>query len=239
MPTQSGGNRHRLAPRSPQIDLQAQDRAHRIGQKKPVTVLRPGGGTSFFFTTKPLGPRLASPNLQPKERPDPVTGCVRHRPPFVDMGGRGGVGGTQGTAGDRFVSEGSIEEKIYQRAVRKLFLDAQARAGPEWPGRSAPPPSLTHSLFLPLSFSPLFPLFSLTSPGPGTAAVIQQGRLQEQHKAAGREDLLAMVRWGAGRRGPNQRHGEWPRIQALASSHHLPLDTPTPGPPKAPGSRWC
>lgn len=48
---------------NPQMDLQAQDRAHRIGQKKPVNVYR-------------------------------------------------------------MITKGSVEEKIYQRAVKKLYLDA-------------------------------------------------------------------------------------------------------------------
>eukprot|EP00906_Rhabdomonas_costata_P016132 RCo023151 len=48
---------------NPQVDLQAQDRAHRIGQKKPVTVFR-------------------------------------------------------------FITDGTVEEKIYQRALKKLYLDA-------------------------------------------------------------------------------------------------------------------
>ena len=76
---------------NPQVDLQAMDRAHRIGQKKPVQVFR-------------------------------------------------------------FVTEGSVEEKIIERADRKLFLDA---------------------------------------------AVIQQGRLAEQHKSVDKKDLMHMVRFGA------------------------------------------
>ena len=76
---------------NPQVDLQAMDRAHRIGQTKPVTVFR-------------------------------------------------------------FVTEGTVEEKIIERADRKLFLDA---------------------------------------------AVIQQGRLAEQNAALGKNDLMAMVRFGA------------------------------------------
>lgn len=76
---------------NPQVDLQAMDRAHRIGQKKPVQVFR-------------------------------------------------------------FVTEGSVEEKIIERADRKLFLDA---------------------------------------------AVIQQGRLAEQHKTADKKELMHMVRFGA------------------------------------------
>eukprot|EP01012_Entosiphon_sulcatum_P029158 TRINITY_DN3546_c0_g1_i1.p1 TRINITY_DN3546_c0_g1~~TRINITY_DN3546_c0_g1_i1.p1 ORF type:complete len:1055 (+),score=207.89 TRINITY_DN3546_c0_g1_i1:41-3166(+) len=76
---------------NPQADLQAQDRCHRIGQKKPVTVLR-------------------------------------------------------------LITDGTVEEKVYQRALKKLYLDA---------------------------------------------AVIQQGRLQEKMKAASKEELLSMVRFGA------------------------------------------
>lgn len=76
---------------NPQVDLQAMDRAHRIGQKKPVQVFR-------------------------------------------------------------FITEGSIEEKIIERADRKLFLDA---------------------------------------------AVIQQGRLAEQHTTVGKDDLMKMVKFGA------------------------------------------
>ena len=48
---------------NPQMDLQAQDRAHRIGQKKPVTVFR-------------------------------------------------------------FIADGTVEERVYQRALKKLYLDA-------------------------------------------------------------------------------------------------------------------
>mmetsp|Transcript_20123 Transcript_20123/g.59983 ORF Transcript_20123/g.59983 Transcript_20123/m.59983 type:complete len:858 (-) Transcript_20123:45-2618(-) len=76
---------------NPQVDLQAMDRAHRIGQTKPVTVFR-------------------------------------------------------------FVTEGTVEEKIVERADRKLFLDA---------------------------------------------AVIQQGRLAEQNTSVNKQDLMAMVRFGA------------------------------------------
>jgi len=76
---------------NPQVDLQAMDRAHRIGQKKPVQVFR-------------------------------------------------------------FISEGTVEEKIIERADRKLFLDA---------------------------------------------AVIQQGRLAEQHSALEKDELMKMVRFGA------------------------------------------
>ena len=77
---------------NPQVDLQAMDRAHRIGQKKPVQVFR-------------------------------------------------------------FITEGTIEEKIIERADRKLFLDA---------------------------------------------AVIQQGRLAEQHSSTiDRGDLMKLVRFGA------------------------------------------
>lgn len=76
---------------NPQVDLQAMDRAHRIGQTKPVQVFR-------------------------------------------------------------FVTEGSVEEKIIERADRKLFLDA---------------------------------------------AVIQQGRLAEQHKTVDKKDLMHLVRFGA------------------------------------------
>jgi SWI/SNF-related matrix-associated actin-dependent regulator of chromatin subfamily A member 5 len=52
----------------------------------------------------------------------------------------------------RFISEGSVEEKIIERAERKLFLDA---------------------------------------------AVIQQGRLAEQHSALDKDELIKMVRFGA------------------------------------------
>lgn len=76
---------------NPQVDLQAMDRAHRIGQKKRVQVFR-------------------------------------------------------------FVAEGTVEEKIIERADRKLFLDA---------------------------------------------AVIQQGRLAEQHNSLEKNDLMKMVRFGA------------------------------------------
>jgi SWI/SNF-related matrix-associated actin-dependent regulator of chromatin subfamily A member 5 len=76
---------------NPQVDLQAQDRAHRIGQTKPVTVYR-------------------------------------------------------------FITEGTIEEKIVERAEMKLHLDA---------------------------------------------VVIQQGRLIEQSKALGKDEMLAMIKFGA------------------------------------------
>jgi len=76
---------------NPQVDLQAQDRAHRIGQTKPVTVLR-------------------------------------------------------------FIADGTVDERIYQRALKKLYLDA---------------------------------------------AVIQQGRLQNQNAAASKDELLSMIRFGA------------------------------------------
>jgi SWI/SNF-related matrix-associated actin-dependent regulator of chromatin subfamily A member 5 len=52
----------------------------------------------------------------------------------------------------RFVSEGTVEEKIIERADRKLFLDA---------------------------------------------AVIQQGRLAEQHSSLEKDELMKMVRFGA------------------------------------------
>lgn len=52
----------------------------------------------------------------------------------------------------RFISEGSVEEKIIERADRKLFLDA---------------------------------------------AVIQQGRLAEQHSSLEKEELMRMVKFGA------------------------------------------
>merc|ERR1712054_491939 len=76
---------------NPQVDLQAQDRAHRIGQKKEVHVYR-------------------------------------------------------------FITDGTIEEKIVERAEAKLHLDA---------------------------------------------LVIQQGRLIEQHKSMRKEELLAMITFGA------------------------------------------
>lgn len=76
---------------NPQVDLQAMDRAHRIGQTKPVQVFR-------------------------------------------------------------LVTEGTVEEKIIERADRKLFLDA---------------------------------------------AVIQQGRLAEQHSSLEKGELMKMVRFGA------------------------------------------
>ena len=52
----------------------------------------------------------------------------------------------------RFITEGTVEEKIIERADRKLFLDA---------------------------------------------AVIQQGRLAEQHKSLEKDELMKMVRFGA------------------------------------------
>ncbi|KAL7436596.1 hypothetical protein ACHAXM_005269 [Skeletonema potamos] len=76
---------------NPQVDLQAMDRAHRLGQTKPVQVFR-------------------------------------------------------------FISEGTVEEKIIERADRKLFLDA---------------------------------------------AVIQQGRLAEQHSKLSKNELMQMVKFGA------------------------------------------
>jgi SWI/SNF-related matrix-associated actin-dependent regulator of chromatin subfamily A member 5 len=76
---------------NPQADLQAQDRAHRIGQKKQVRIFR-------------------------------------------------------------FVTEDSVEEKIMERAERKLYTDA---------------------------------------------VVIQQGRLMEQNRKLSKEELDAMVRFGA------------------------------------------
>mmetsp|Transcript_40665 Transcript_40665/g.129745 ORF Transcript_40665/g.129745 Transcript_40665/m.129745 type:complete len:932 (+) Transcript_40665:74-2869(+) len=76
---------------NPQVDLQAMDRAHRIGQKKEVHVYR-------------------------------------------------------------FCTEASVEEKVIEKAYKKLALDA---------------------------------------------LVIQQGRLQENTKTVNKEDLLAMVRYGA------------------------------------------
>lgn len=76
---------------NPQVDLQAMDRAHRIGQTKPVQVFR-------------------------------------------------------------FITEGTVEEKIIERADRKLFLDA---------------------------------------------AVIQQGRLAEQHSSLEKNELMKMITFGA------------------------------------------
>mmetsp|Transcript_59811 Transcript_59811/g.146980 ORF Transcript_59811/g.146980 Transcript_59811/m.146980 type:complete len:856 (-) Transcript_59811:235-2802(-) len=76
---------------NPQVDIQAMDRAHRIGQTKPVVVYR-------------------------------------------------------------FVTESSIEEKVLERAFKKLFLDAM---------------------------------------------VVQQGRLVDKHKAASKDELLEMIRFGA------------------------------------------
>ena len=76
---------------NPQVDIQAMDRAHRIGQTKPVIVYR-------------------------------------------------------------FVTEQSIEEKVLERAFKKLFLDAM---------------------------------------------VVQQGRLVDKHKAASKDELLEMIRFGA------------------------------------------
>lgn len=76
---------------NPQMDLQAMDRAHRIGQTKEVTVFR-------------------------------------------------------------FMIEGSVEEKIIERAQRKLYLDA---------------------------------------------AVIQQGRLSEVASSLSKDEMLAMIRFGA------------------------------------------
>uniref|UniRef100_A0A7S0M6D0 Uncharacterized protein n=1 Tax=Cryptomonas curvata TaxID=233186 RepID=A0A7S0M6D0_9CRYP len=76
---------------NPQVDIQAMDRAHRIGQTKPVIVYR-------------------------------------------------------------FVTENSIEEKVLERAFKKLFLDAM---------------------------------------------VVQQGRLVDKHKAASKDELLEMIRFGA------------------------------------------
>jgi len=76
---------------NPQMDLQAQDRAHRIGQTKPVTVYR-------------------------------------------------------------LVTENTIEEKVIERAERKLYLDAR---------------------------------------------VIQQGRLVDKAKGVDKDELLAMIRFGA------------------------------------------
>jgi len=76
---------------NPQMDLQAQDRAHRIGQKKEVIVFR-------------------------------------------------------------FITEGTVEEKIVERAEKKLYLDA---------------------------------------------VVVQQGRLQNQTKKLGKDELMTMVKFGA------------------------------------------
>ncbi|RQM27730.1 hypothetical protein B5M09_001313 [Aphanomyces astaci] len=76
---------------NPQVDLQAMDRAHRIGQTKPVRVFR-------------------------------------------------------------FITDGTVEEKIVERAERKLYLDA---------------------------------------------AIIQQGRLAQQNRKLGKDELMTMVRFGA------------------------------------------
>jgi SWI/SNF-related matrix-associated actin-dependent regulator of chromatin subfamily A member 5 len=76
---------------NPQVDIQAMDRAHRIGQTKPVQVFR-------------------------------------------------------------FITDQSIEEKVVERAFKKLFLDAM---------------------------------------------VVQQGRLSDKHKAASKDELLEMIRFGA------------------------------------------
>mmetsp|Transcript_19667 Transcript_19667/g.40054 ORF Transcript_19667/g.40054 Transcript_19667/m.40054 type:complete len:1001 (-) Transcript_19667:199-3201(-) len=76
---------------NPQVDIQAMDRAHRIGQTKEVMVYR-------------------------------------------------------------FITENSVEEKVLERAWKKLFLDAM---------------------------------------------VVQQGRLTEKHKAASKDELLEMIRFGA------------------------------------------
>ncbi len=76
---------------NPQMDLQAQDRAHRIGQTKEVTVFR-------------------------------------------------------------FVTEGTVEEKIVERAEKKLYLDA---------------------------------------------VIVQQGRLQQTNKTLDKNELMAMVKFGA------------------------------------------
>jgi SWI/SNF-related matrix-associated actin-dependent regulator of chromatin subfamily A member 5 len=76
---------------NPQVDIQAMDRAHRIGQTKEVMIYR-------------------------------------------------------------FITESSVEEKVLERAFKKLFLDAM---------------------------------------------VVQQGRLSEKHKAASKDELLDMIRFGA------------------------------------------
>mmetsp|Transcript_9541 Transcript_9541/g.23280 ORF Transcript_9541/g.23280 Transcript_9541/m.23280 type:complete len:1000 (-) Transcript_9541:139-3138(-) len=76
---------------NPQVDIQAMDRAHRIGQTKAVMVYR-------------------------------------------------------------FITEASVEEKVLERAFKKLFLDAM---------------------------------------------VVQQGRLAEKNKAASKDELLDMIRFGA------------------------------------------
>lgn len=99
---------------NPQVDIQAMDRAHRIGQTKPVTVYR-------------------------------------------------------------FVTENSIEEKVLERAFKKLFLDAM---------------------------------------------VVQQGRLVDKHKAASKDELLEMIRFGADtviRMGEGTEDGDFDIEEVLAA----------------------
>ena len=83
-----------------QVDLQAMDRAHRIGQTK-------------VRRAPPPPPCLPSPRRQ--RAPTHIPSLPQSRAALVC---------SQEVVVYRFMTDGSVEEKIIERAQRKLYLDA-------------------------------------------------------------------------------------------------------------------
>jgi hypothetical protein len=111
-----------------QVDLQAMDRAHRIGQTKPVSLAAtdsPGAhagqlsSTAARMHTKWLGSvhkgyaSIHGGQEQHARRGGPLPSEIRRFSPHFDQ-----------VRVFRFMTEGTVEEKIVERADRKLYLDA-------------------------------------------------------------------------------------------------------------------